>query len=307
MTGLASRPTPAWWPPDAVACMGDLVSYRLVGASACADRISSALASVAAESQTLRRTVVTDVVAAGELFCALKPDTALYRNIARVLERAAADGAESVREMCDRLSRSREAAQCEVVQVAVEALADAETLLVHDYSSMVLRILESLSPSRRVVVTAGEPLGQGARVARLLAAAGHAVVFTPDMSVGRVIDEVDAFVTGVESFYRDGSMTNTVGSLALGLLCRYAAVPVVAPAELLKCDVTVAAVDRAHLDARLLSQWPTHSMPDQVEVVDFVLDPVPAELVTLYATEAGAHTPSAVGAHAETRLAEFGC
>jgi len=247
------------------------------------------------------------VADAGELFCALKPDTALYRNIARVLERAAADGPQSLRDTCERLSRRREAAQCEVVQVAVEALADAETLLVHDYSSMVLRILETLSPSRRVVVTAGEPLGQGARVARLLAAAGHAVVFAPDMSVGRVIGEVDAFVTGVESFYRDGSMTNTVGTLALGLLCRYAAVPVVAPAELLKCDVTVSAVDQAHLDARLLSQWRAHSMPDQVEVVDFVLDPVPAELVTLYATEAGPHTPSAVGAHAEIRLAEFGC
>lgn len=306
MTGLASTSAPTWWPPDAVACVNDLVSYRLVGASACADRISAALTSVAAESQTLGRTVVSDVAAAGALFCALKPDTALYRNISRVLERAAADGAEAVRDTGDRLARSRNDAQDEVVRVAATALQDAETLLVHDYSSMVLRILDTLPPSRLVVVTTGEPLGQGARVARLVAAAGHSVVYTPDMSVGRVISRVDAFVTGVESFYRDGSLANTVGSLPIALLCRHAGVPVVAPAELLKCDIDVHTAADAPLRARLLSRWPGDSLPGVVEIVDFVLDRVPAELVTLYATEAGALPPKAVAAHAEATMASLG-
>jgi len=296
--------TPSWWPADAVVCVEDLVAYRLVGASACADRITGVLAAVAVESQSLGRSVVADVQEAGSLLCALKPDTALYRNIVRLLVRAADDGgAQGVRRACRRLSDRRLAAREAVVRVAVGALADAAVVLVHDYSSTVVRILEGLDTARRVVVTSGEPLGQGLRVARLAAAAGHAVIYTPDMSVGRVIGEVDAFVTGVESFYLDGSLSNTVGTLSLGLLCRHAGVPVVAPAELLKWQSDAVTAGQADLDARLLRQWPGEPLPDGSSVVDFVLDAVPAELVSSYATEEGTLEPSQVASRAASAFA----
>jgi len=305
VTTPVSRAAPSWWPPGAVGCFDDLMAYRLVGASACADRITSALSAVAVESERRRRSVAADVEAAGDLLCDLKPDTALYRNIVRVIARSASDGGgEGVRWTCDRLSGRRRAAQEEVVRVAAAALADTEVLLVHDFSSMVVRILGALGTARRVVVTSGEPLGQGPRVARLAAAAGHAVTYVPDMSVGRVIGEVDTFVTGVESFYRDGSLANTVGSLSIGLLCRHVGVPVLAPAELLKCDGDVPTAVRARLTARLLTAWPRDPLPGGAAVVDYVLDAVPAELVTSYATEEGVLPPSEVGAHAAAALAE---
>ena len=303
MTVPTTRAAPSWWPLDAIECFDDIVAYRLVGASACADRIAEAVTAVAAESDARNRPVAADVGQAGDLFCGLKPDTALYRNIARALARAAlVDGARGVRRTSELLSVRRVAAQREVVRSAVTALADVEVLLVHDYSSMVMRILGGLITPRRVVVTAGEPLGQGPRVARIAAAAGHVVSYTPDTAVGRVIGGVDAFVVGVECFYPDGSLANTVGSLSLGLLCRNAEVPVIAPTELLKCDPEVRTADLAPLDARLLHEWPGDLLPPGVSVVDFVLDPVPAELVTCYATEVGVLTPAEVAAHAESAL-----
>ncbi len=62
----------------------------------------------------------------------------------------------------------------------------------HDYSSTVESILQGPGAARPrwVVVTAGDPLGRGTRVARL-AAAAYEIVYTPDMSVDRVIDQVD--------------------------------------------------------------------------------------------------------------------
>jgi len=45
---------------------------------------------------------------------------------------------------------------------------------------------------------------------------------------------VDCFLTGVESFYPDGCMANTVVTVMLSLLCREHGVPVIAPTESLR-------------------------------------------------------------------------
>ncbi|MFG2043036.1 hypothetical protein [Dactylosporangium sp. NPDC048998] len=298
-----------WWPPLAVACFDDLVAYRLVGASACADRITEALVSIAVEAQSRQRDVAGDVGGAGRLFCGLKPDTALYRNLAASLREAARGGAGEVQRAARELSEYRRAAQASVVAHTEALLEDADTLLVHDYSSMVMRVLDGLATKRprRIVVTAGEPLGQGARVARQAAARGHKITYAPDMSVARVIDSVDGFITGVESFYADGSLTNTVGTRMLSLLCREAGVPVIAPAETLKCDADRATVTEAALSACLLHPWPTAeiALDGNWTAVQFVLDAVPASLVTTYATETGTCLPGDVGAAARAVLARY--
>lgn len=292
---------PSWWPTEATSCFEDLAAYRLVGASACADRISAALVDVADRSQQMRREVPEDLAVAGRLFCGLKPDTALYRNLASLLVEAAQGGrAGDVQTVARKLSDYRRAAQARVINLTQALLQEADTLLVHDYSSMVLRIVQGLGTQRprRIVVTAGEPLGQGARVARLVAAAGHEVTYTPDMSVARVPHEIDAFITGVESFYLDGSLANTVGTAMLALLCREMGVPVIAPAETLKCDAERESVADAPLTARLLHPWPANLLGrnEGWSIVTFVLDAVSASLISTYVTEAGACAPTDVGA-----------
>ncbi len=292
-----------------MSCFEDLAAYRLVGASACADRVTAALVAVSLESQERERDVWQDLLHSSRLLCDLKPDTALYRNVVGFLTRAGRGGrAQDVERTARYLAHYRRAAQASVVAQAQSHLADIGTILVHDYSSTVAAILQGLGVERprRVVVTAGEPLGQGRRVVRLAIAAGHDVVYTPDMSVARAMAGVDCFLTGVESFYPDGSMANTVGTVMLSLLCREHGVPVIAPTESLKCDPSRESVSDASLTARLLHPWPSDAfLPMNVHIVQFVLDSVPASMVTTYITEQGALTPGSVGALARQRAAEL--
>ncbi|MFE4952411.1 hypothetical protein ACFQ9V_20080 [Leifsonia sp. NPDC056665] len=304
MIAIEFRP-PKWWPAVAVQCFDDLVAYRLVGASSCADAIVESLVEIGAACEG-RAEGVAELSAAGAAFQRLKPDTALYTNVIDIVLGADATPA-VVAGRAVGLSGYRTDARRKVASATTEYLRDASTILVHDYSSAVLAALQQLASSgqsRRVVVTECGFLGQGPRTASLVQSMGHRVAYSSDCSVGRWVAEVDVFVTGVEAFFVDGSMANTVGTYAIGLLCREAGVPVLAPAELLKLDHSAPTARRSSLRARLLHPWPSRGDVDvqQCEVDDHVLDAVPARLVTAYATESGLLPPAAIGAEAQRAI-----
>lgn len=284
---------PTWWPQETAACYDDLVSYQLVGASVCADRIAVAMVRLAEEAEKQGRDLGASLDEAARAFCALKPDTALYVNvIALVAHASRQDRAADILERALSLSAYRQQAQQRVLEHAALALDGAELLLVHDYSSTVISLLAELASQRprRVIVTAGEPLGQGEKVANLVASMGHHVLYTPDMSVSRIVKGADAFITGVESFYSDGSLANTVGTVMLALLCREHGIPVIAPTECLKYDLQRDTIEADDLTARLLNPWPRgerSSSTEQWYIEDHVLDAVPGALVSSYVTEAG--------------------
>lgn len=300
---------PRWWPEETRACHDDLVTYRLVGASACADRITLALEALATTAEAHGRDVRSTLTDAGRRFCAIKPDTALYLNVVEYLIDGDATAA-AVAERVLTLRAHRHDAQQRVVEQSAELLGAATTLLVHDYSSMVIRILDELGRQapRHVVVTAGEPLGQGRRVARLVGEAGHDVTYVPDATVGRHAGRIDAFITGVETFYADGSLANTVGTLSLALLCRQFDAHVIAPAECLKLHPRRHSIRVEELTARMLHPWPgTNEGVDPTWLIDdHVLDAVPGALITSYVTERGIASASEVGALARGFAAPSG-
>lgn len=289
-----------------MSCVQDLLAYRLVGASACADRITDVFEVLVGAAAEDNRDVAAEIGQAGEVFCALKPDTALYVNVVTYLAGRAA-GAGGVASAAATLRRHRAVARGAIRDSTVSRLAAAQTILVHDYSSAVADALVALGAAghrRRVVVSAGEPLGQGERVARLVAGAGHEVVYAPDAALGRLVPGVDVFVTGVEAFYPDGSLANTVGTLAICLLCREFGADVLAPAECLKLDARAPAATTDALTARLLHPWPGDWAGELgATVEDHVLDAVPAALVGSYVTEAGSLAPGHVGALAAATVA----
>lgn len=301
---------PSWWPVETRCCHADLVAYRLVGASVCADRITDALEILASSAQAQGRDLAPALGEAGAAFCALKPDTALYVNAVRFLTSTAEDlTAAAVRERAEALRDHRRRAQAAIVRGVAAVLDDDGLVLVHDYSSAVARVLGELGRrgARDVVVTAGEPLGQGPRMAAVAVEAGHRVTYVPDTGVGRHAHRLGAFLTGVETFYRDGSMANTVGTLSLALLCRHAGAGVVAPAECLKMHPHAAQAHVADLSARLLHPWPPAGvrLPASCLVEDHVLDAVPATLVTTYVTELGPGQAAEVGDLAQGVLHHF--
>lgn len=297
----------SWWPAAARACWADLRSYRLVGASACADRITAALTQIAATAEAQHRDLAAEMTAAGAAFRALKPDTAMYVNVLDLLiGDPTTSSAADVHNRAATLNTLRHTGRQHLIATATAALHDADTLLVHDYSSTTAAIITALGAARprRIVVTAGEPLGQGPRVAHLCETAGHQVIYSPDTAVARRINDIDTYLTGVESFYADGSLANTVGSHPLALLCADADVPVLAPTELLKYDRSQPHASPANLHARLLGGWPANrsDLPPHWDVEDHVLDAVPARLITTYLTDRGPLTPGRIAEQAQTLI-----
>lgn len=296
---------PSWWPAETRDCYSDLLSYRLVGASACADRITTALQSLVSCAEDEARDISAALADAGKAFSNLKPDTALYVNVVNQLtsgERKLT--AAVIYERAEALRTYRKQAQEDVVRATADALDDTAVILVHDYSSVVSRVLDELGRRRprEIIVTAGEPLEQGPRVARIAAHAGHRVTYVPDTGVGRHSKSIDAFITGVETFYIDGSFANTIGTLQLALLSRDSGAIVIAPAECLKLHPRRQEARVEDLTARLLHPWPNADtcLEPSCRVDAHVLDAIPARLVTAYVTELGRCTPADVGRIADS-------
>jgi translation initiation factor 2B subunit (eIF-2B alpha/beta/delta family) len=290
------------WPAQVEDVFRRLESYELVGASACVREIVLALG-VVAQVARRRGDVVAEVAEAGRAFCALKPETAVYREAVAWLIAGLDDAAPDVAAARIQLRAASfgdyQAACLGRLLAHGERLLEVEAVLVHDYSSTVAAVLRharSRGRRLRVVATAAEPVGGGLRLAREAAAAGHRAVLVPDTAAARVLDEVDLVLTGVETAYLDGALANTVGTYAVALLAREASVPVYAATECIKIAPGPRPRNHAELRARLLHGWPAQPLAGDVEIRTEVLDLTPPELLAGYLTERGLLGPDELGA-----------
>jgi translation initiation factor 2B subunit (eIF-2B alpha/beta/delta family) len=295
---------PPEWPPGTRDVYAGLQTYRIVGASACVDAIMQALDELAqAVAERPGGDVYAEVARAGALFCALKPDTAAYANAVRWVTGDLPAAPESPALVADAVARRidayRRQARARLARIAGDGATLLTThgcILLHDYSSTVLAVLAEAGrrgQRLRVVVTAGQPLDQGPRVAAAAASGGHHVTYVPDTAVGRVMPDVDVVLTGVETLYRNGDLANTIGTYPIALVAREARVPVYGITECIKIHPTAASASTAGLTARLLQPWPDAAvkLPAGTIVRTEVLDLTPAHLITAYVTDAGILPP----------------
>jgi ribose 1,5-bisphosphate isomerase len=279
---------------------------RLVGASACVTAICRALKALLSAPHVAAAASPTRLLErSGAAFSALKPDTAAYVTVIGLLLHGLAEEGSTDRAVAAtvlarmaRLEAYRKEAGRRIADLGTSLLEGRRSVLVHDYSSSVLAVLKGTAATAGPLiayVTASEPVRQGAKVAGLLAAQGHAVHFLPDASVGRLIGAVDIVLTGVENLYQDGVLANTVGTFPIALLAARAGVPVYGVTELLKIAPRNAP-GVAELTATTLLEWPGDQVPLPAAVVVHreVLDLTPAELVTGYLTEIGLLAPTGV-------------
>jgi translation initiation factor 2B subunit (eIF-2B alpha/beta/delta family) len=252
----------------------------------------------------------------GARFCALKPDTAAYVNavhwlLAGLDERSApADIAATVARRVEAYTAHRRLSLDRIRDQACRLLPVRGNVLIHDYSSTVLAVIAEAGRrdlGLRVYVTAGAPVDQGPRVARLAAEAGHRVVYLPDSGVGRVMGEVDIVLSGVETLFRNGDLANTVGTYPIALVARENRVPLYGVTERIKIHPGAAEMAVADLHAEVLHPWPQPGteLPPGTEIRRQVLDLTPAHLVTGYVTEEGMINPSGVGAALDRLYAEI--
>jgi translation initiation factor 2B subunit (eIF-2B alpha/beta/delta family) len=290
-----SNPRFTGWPPETRRVYDGLRSYEIVGASACAAAIVGALRALtdAAASDDLRP-ALRDAAAA---FCELKPSTAAYTNVVDWLlhETGDVEPAELRRAVGTRAAAFEDyqrSCRAAIADAGCALLAADMTVLVHDYSSTVLAVLEEAGRRGivlKTLVTAGEPVGKGAHVARLASRAGHSVTYASDSAVGRLVPEADLFLSGVETLFLNGDLANTVGTYPISLLAQEVGVPVYGVTECLKIHPTQQTARPHELTATLLKPWPPAGveLPPGTEVDLRVLDLTPAALITGLVTEQG--------------------
>ena len=272
-----------------------------------------ALSTLAQDALARRADPVAEVVAAGHAFCALKPETALYRDTvswltAQLDNSLPAEAAASIQMRAHRFGLHREEGVRRLVAHSEQVLRGVASVLVHDFSSTVMAVLRSARQRGQrllVVATAAEPVGGGARVAAEAAAAGHRAVLVPDTGAARALVDVELVLTGVETAYLDGALANTLGTYAIALLAREASVPVYGVTECLKIERGRRPGTHADLNANLLSTWPGVPVPAGVEVRTDVLDLTPAELVTGYVTERGVLAPAGLATASQAARLEL--
>ncbi|MGH2442665.1 MAG: hypothetical protein ACRDFX_05840, partial [Chloroflexota bacterium] len=303
-----SQTTPAPdWPEETRRAYEDLRTYRIVGASACVVAIMGALQAVAQQTPPGGKgAVLRRVSQTGEHFCALKPNTAAYVNAVRWLLIGIEDGADDRTAAAVISGRVQEYAAYHresmgrIAARARELLPAGSHVLVHDYSSSVLAAVTDASRQGRILtvfVTAGEPLGQGPKLARAIAASGHRIVYLPDAGIGRVMGEIDIVLSGVETLFRGGDLANTVGTYPIALAARDANIPVYGVTERIKIHPTAVTATACELHAQVLHPWPPSrvALPAGADIRNQVLDLTPARLITGYVTEEGVLPPAGVG------------
>lgn len=297
---------PEWdrWPVRTRDVYEGMQTYRIVGASMCAGAILDALEALAVAVAEGEGDVSSELDVAGSRFCELKPSTASYANLTTWLIAELPTGPSVVPEVRRRVAIMQQDSRTSLDRIVAAAKMLIEprfVVLVHDYSSTVLRVLAEAGRGgqrHRVIVTAGEPIDQGARVAEAVASYGHAVTYVPDTGIGRVMPEVDIVLSGVETLFRDGALANTVGTYPLALVAREAKVELFGITECMKIHPMAAGVEVRDLTASLLRSWPRPgvALPVGTEIRTEVLDLTPGHLVTGYVTEEGILTPTQVSA-----------
>lgn len=305
------------WPPATREVYIGLQTYRIVGASACVTAILGGLHALAQDVALRHRdNVYRELVEAGSLFCSLKPNTAAYANAVQWLLfdlNENVDAKDAATQVADRVNKyaaySRRSLH-RIVDEACRLLPARGHVLIHDYSSTVLAIIEEAARRDNlltVYVTAGAPVDQGTKVARAVARAGHRLVYLPDTGIGRVMAEVEIVLSGVETLFRNGDLANTVGTYPIALVARDARIPMYGVTERIKIHPTADTVRAENLSARVLHAWPSDSrdLPTGADVRSEVLDLTPAELITGYVTEEGTILPSQVRSALERFYAEL--
>lgn len=197
-----------------------------------------------------------------------------------------------------RLESGRQERLRTIAAAGAAQLAGTRSLLLYDYSSTVFEVVTALAKSDenlKLVVPESRTCDGGVPIIRQGRDLGCKLQLIPDVTLAFAMPKCDAVLVGVESFYSDGSFTNTVGSLTTAIVANHFSVPLYAVTDLNKADQegdrgeqpmrsfskSLAGISDLAGDASLETTYPP-------------LEKVPGHLVTGYITERGVVVPAGI-------------
>ena len=199
---------------------------------------------------------------------------------------------------CQEFESEIETALPEINRVAREHVHPNECILVYGYSSTVASFL--ISAHQRgvkfeVLVADSAPRCDGQEMTVELVKAGITTTLIPDSALFVMMPRVNKVIVGANAIMSNGGIITASGVHLLALVARKHGVPLTVCSSLFKLT------PRYPYDLEFLSclanpaEVLPHDMlphPDQVGVLNPRFDYVPPELVSLFITDHGCHTPS---------------
>lgn len=188
----------------------------------------------------------------------------------------------------------------EMAKAAVEALADAHTLLAYDYSSSVAEVLRrkcQRDPEVELLIPESRTLDGGRPYVAELNGLPGRITFLSDGAIGQMTRRADVVLEGVETLCEDGSFYNTIGSLTCAVCAAHYDVPYYAVTSTLKIARGVSPDDVEAGAPRRFAETYGELPGAGTEYVEN--EWVPASLVSGVITERGLLAPDQVRSAAE--------
>lgn len=248
---------------------GDALALLGAAAAAAPGRDS---ADVIAEARELTARLLT-----------LRPSMAAIGNWSLLWWRELSARPEALAGLATELAERRRAAAAALTETARDALGAARSVLTLSYSSSVENILARTAGLERVVIGEGRPRFEGRRLAEMLHGRVPRVELITDAQLAYFAQRVDHVVIGADSISADFAAVNKVGSLAAALGAEAAGVPCLIAADSSKLDPDHTAETIPLEEMAAEEVWPER--PEACRNIYF--EPVPARLITAYATEIG--------------------
>ncbi len=130
-------------------------------------------------------------------------------------------------EVIDELSKKIEETKKAVVEVGSRRLTDGSTLMIHSYSSTVIRlIIKAFEEGKKfkVYVTESRPIGEGRITASILGKAGLDVTLIVDSAVRYVMKRISDVLFSADAVAANGAVVNKVGTSVVALAAKEARV-----------------------------------------------------------------------------------
>jgi len=150
-------------------------------------------------------------------------------------------------------------------------------------SSTTIRTALAMIPQKErekeIYICESRPLLEGQTLATQLAKMGYKVKLFVDAAAGHYLREVEAVVVGADTIFRDGSILNKIGSLALALLARKYGRPFIVAASKNKLSTEAAENYGFYIQEKPAEEVYPEKVPN-LTVLNIYFDFIPKELIT---------------------------
>ncbi|MCD6324496.1 MAG: ribose 1,5-bisphosphate isomerase [Desulfurococcales archaeon] len=240
-----------------------------------------------------------------------RPTSILMRNLVRkYLEqilRAGKEGGfrsvvEKTPETVDSIVKEVEEVKKAVVEVGSRRLSDGATLMIHSYSSTVIRlVMKAFEEGKKfkVFVTESRPIGEGRITASVLGRAGLDVTLIVDSAVRYVMKRVTDVLFSADAVAANGAVINKVGTSVVALAAKEARVRTYVVAGTYKFGLETVfgeLVEGMVLNDASLIMHPEQAteLAGKVLVRAPLFDVTPPEYIDAIITEVGVVAPQAI-------------